>query len=281
MNMGLDVYLYSRTEQVANEAHEKAWDEWYEKYHDGEGTNRPEFTEEERETAKKAIPSYVMAEQVPSQVKADHLFNRRYLRSSYNESGFNRAVPDMVGQEHSLYWIFEPVRLDDQYEIELTTGSLPALAEAKERALQVAQEIRESDPIRATDAGGMIGPAEHMWHSLPSPEQVLDWFREEQADHKQKLANYAKEGKEPPEWIVDGGYTNAKGHILGFTKGLEILAATAGVNVLGQPTAILIYRLPEETRQDYVDSALITAEFCQEAMDLIERDGSCAMSWSG
>jgi len=43
----------------------------------------------------------------------------------------------------------------------------------------------------------------------------------------------------------------------------------------------LVYRASDGGFDSYVQAAEITAEFCDEAIALIERDGSCEMSWSG
>lgn len=258
--MGLDIYLYTRAQAEANERYEKASEAFYER------EDWP--SEEERTKAREALPPYETQTDVPSERHPDHLFNRRYLRSSYNNGGFESAVPDMVGENHGLYWIFEPVRLDDQYEVELTEASIPALETAKSRALQVADELRACDPLRTCDATAMVGPQDHLWSDWPSEDQVLTWFREERERHAASP-------------FGDGGYSNAKGTVFGFDRGMEVLALTAGRGVLGGPAAIAVFRLDDEVKQSYVASAEITAEFCDEAIGLIRKDGSCSMHWSG
>ena len=108
--MGLDVYLYSRAEQESDSTH-----------------------------------GDVVSEKYP-----EHLFNRRYLRSSYNGGGYNRAVPDFLADPDrpaaygSLDWIFEPVRVEpDEYETELTEALIPALEQAKARAIEAAEITAE------------------------------------------------------------------------------------------------------------------------------------------
>lgn len=261
--MGLDVYLYTKAQEEANAVHEKASDAYYER------EDWP--SEAEKEKAREALPPYEFVTSVPSQQHPDHLFNRRYLRSSYNGSGFERAVPEMVGQDHGLYWIFEPVKFADQYEVELTEASISALEEAKARALQVAQEIRECDPLRTTSVTAHLGHREHMWQTPPSEEQALAWYREEQVKNAGRSDLFGG----------GGGYSNAKGSILGFAEGLEILGVTIGQNILGMPSAILVFRMGREGLDSYVQSAEITAEFCDEAIALIRQDGSCSMHWSG
>src|ERR1700759_2932071 len=89
--MGLDVYLYPALDAAQNDASAKAEDAFY---------SRPDYdqlTKEERDAARAAYPPYAYARDVPSGLYPDHLCNRRYLRSSYNNGGFNHAVPEMIG----------------------------------------------------------------------------------------------------------------------------------------------------------------------------------------
>jgi hypothetical protein len=264
--MGLDIYLYTRQQQdadaVCDKAHSDYWEEW------GDKPDSPEKT-----AAHEAIPAYEGSTDVPSEHYPNHLFNRRYLRSSYNAGGFNRAVPDIVGEDHGLYWIFKPIigHNAEPYETELTTSHLSSLEDVKKRALQVADEIRQSNPLRTETATGMIGSAEHMWQELPDENQVLEWYRSEKAGHIDKLNPWGRD---------DYSYSNAKGTVLGFNKGVEVLAVTLGKSFMG-PAAVFVYRLGDEAKESYVQSAEIVAEFCDEAVDLINKDGSCFMHWSG
>ncbi len=279
--MGLVIYLYTKQEDEANNAHWQAWESYYQQW--GDKPDSPE-----KAAAREAVTPYRSSETVPSQRYPDHLFGRRYLRSSYNSGGFDNAVPDMVGADHGLYWIFEPVIGDnpEPYETHLTSENIGALEEVQKRALQVAEEIRTCDPLRTLSAHCTLGDGEWMWPHLPTEEQVLAWYREEQQRH---------EGRKDDTFE---GYSTAKGQVFGFTKGLEVLAVTVGANPLADfsammpagtlgasmgamPHAILVYRLDDEAKDSYIQSAEIVAEFCDEAVELIGRDGSCFMHWSG
>lgn len=266
--MGLDIYLYERAHHDQNEQHEREWSALYERKDAGE------ITEAEYDELRKQITQYASHIDAPSERYPDHLFNRRYLRSSYNDGGFNHAVPDFLGTSGdaeypgargSLYWIFEPMAREwDGDEGILTADDIDKLRASKVRALEVADELRKCDPLRVMSEGLMIGPAEHMWHEPPTEAEVLAWYRAEKERHAT--------GDRP-----DGGYSNAKGMVFGFEKGLEVLAVAVGRQLFG-PGAILVYR---QDVTSYVESAEITAEFCDEAISLIERDGSCCLSWSG
>ena len=221
--MGLDVYLYSKAEAASEDyAHED----------------------------------------VPSEKYPDHLFNRRYLRSSYNGSGFNSAVSDFIGGDSDLYWIFEGVKRDEHEEAALTAESIPALEEAKDRALSVAERLRNCDRLRSMAVSpGLIGEAAHLWSELPSASDVLDWYRSEDASNRH---------------LPD--YSCAKGTV--YRDGFTILAITAGRDWYTTPVPIIVYRADTETLDSYVQSAEITAEFCDEAISLIQRDGEAQIFWS-
>lgn len=260
--MGLDIYLCSRDQAAANDAHAAASNVVYGR------SDYDQLTDAQRDDLHKAIPPYAPSGDVPSERYPDHLFNRRYLRSSYNGGGFNRAVTDFVGADHDLYWIFEPMGREwDGDDGIITETDVPALRKARKRAEQVADELRAADPLRVMSESPMLGDRDHMWSRLPGEHEVLAWYRDEKARHADR---------------ADGdGYANAKGLVLGFAKGLEVLAVTLCRDVLGRPAAAVVYRPDGETVESYVQSAEIVVEFCDEAIALIERDGSARMSWSG
>jgi hypothetical protein len=260
--MGLDIYLYTREQFEANERHDLASNAFY------EWDDYDSLSDDERNRLSAEIPEYKHYEDVPSARYPDHLFNRRYLRSSYNDGGFNRAVPDLTGTDHGLYWIFAPLGREwDGDSGVLITDDLPRLREAQKRAEQVVGELLSCDPIRVLSETPVLGEREHMWSSLPDEDQVLAWYRDEKAQHGSRGD--------------DGGYSNDKGLVLGFSRGLEVLAVTLGVDLLGRPAAILVYRQEKESLDSYVQSAEIVVEFCDEAVALVERDGSAQMVWSG
>ena len=265
--MGLDIYLHTRAYAEAEKVYDDAWEAIYNRFEKGE------ISDEERKRLNSRLepPPRENADAITaSAINPEHLFNRRYLRSSYNGGGFNRAVPDFLGDESAtLYGIFAPLsgateEPDSRY---LTAADIPALRESRERALDVAKRLGDCDPLRVDDANGMVGPG-HLWNRPPTAEDVLAWYREEAEKHAEM----------PPGAGFDS-YSNAKGVVLGFDKGLEILAVTVGVDLLGRPCALFVYR--STAVQSYIESAQITAEFCEEAIALIERDESVYMIWSG
>jgi len=257
--MGLDIYLYTREQAERNAAYEKASNEVFE---DGpDGKSRWDAMSETERDAWRAENDYSCSITVPSEKYPDHLFNRRYLRSSYNGGGFNRAGPHLIGAGHGAYWIFEPMGREwDGDEGTLTADDIDKLRASKARALEVAESLRNCDRLRVLSVSpNMFGqPPRH------TDDEALRMYRQKVADGQIK---------------PDGWWSSAEMDVFG--DGLTILAAIPGAATFGVPGVHLIYRAADEGFDSYVQSAEIVAEFCDEAISLIERDGSCSMSWSG
>lgn len=261
--MGLDIYLRTSNYAAASDARDQAWNEVY------DSGRWNEMNEQEKDAWRAANP-WPESGETASEQYPDHLFNRRYLRSSYNGGGFNHAVPSLLGsptdetypnQRGSLYWIFEPMGREwDGDEGTLTADDVDKLRESKARALQVADELRKSDRLRVMTA------SPNMFSEPPTTtdDEALAKYREAVAA-----------GRIRP----DGWWSNAEMDVFG--EGLTVLAAIPGKATFGIPGVHLIYRQADEGFESYIQSAEIVAEFCDEALGLIERDGSCSMSWSG
>jgi hypothetical protein len=264
--MGLDVYLLEKEFREAENAYNAAWESLYER--------EDSISEEEFEAERNKIGEMPGAEsrpEVPSHEYPKHLFNRRYLRSSYNDSGFNRAVPKFLGRKDvSLDGLFEPVIGDgSDYEYELTQDDIPGLEEVRRRATKVARDLAGCDPLQVSSEGSIfVGDRENFWPEVPTEDQVLAWFREQKQIYADQKPTFFGEG-----------FSSAKGTVFGFKEGLEVLAIAQGRDVLGRPCPIIVYR--SKGLDTYVQSAEIVAEFCDEAIELIKRDGGAYIIWSG
>lgn len=258
--MGLDVYLYEKAHHEQNAKHDREWEAlWARK-------DRGEITEAEYDDLRKTITQYASSEDVPSAINPGHLFNRRYLRSSYNASGFNSIAENISG--HGLYWIFEPLDAEfDGWDGVLGLEHIEPLTRCRERALQVAEEFGSWDRLRVIEFDApLLGGRDHQWSKPPTKDQVLAWGREELTRERS----------------MSGGYSCAKGEV--FPEGLELLAITLGTPAFAFRSSIAafgVYRADDDSVEHYTQSALITAEFCEEAIALIERDEAAYMSWSG
>jgi len=261
--MGLDISLYTNAEREASKAHEAAWDDVY------DSGRWAAMTKAQQDEWRAANPYPDRDRDHPSERYPDHLFNRRYLRSSYNGGGFNHAVPEMLGtsganaeypnERGSLYWIFEPIGREwDGDEGILTRDDIPKLLESKARAELIAEELRKADRLRVFTA------SPNMFSAPPetSDNDALRMYREHVAE------------REPEGW-----YSSRDMDVFG--GGITILAAIPGKATFNIPGVHLIYRAADEGFESYVQSAEIVAEFCEEAIALISVDGSCEMSWSG
>jgi hypothetical protein len=305
--MGLDVYLYTREQGAANDAHNAASNAFYE---------RPDYdslTKEQRDEIRATIPPYASSTDVPSERYPEHLFNRRYLRSSYNGGGFDRAVPDFLGdRDATLDGIFEGVWEADRdvlvtaevvdpdaaLSTELAVIETPrseeeddragdpggvidgrhvaALAEAKRKALDIAERLRNSDRLRVlTVSPNQFGGTDFL---KVDDDAALRIYREH-------MAKRVDAGRAPFD-DDDGWYSCREIEYVFGKGGATFLAAIVGAEKQffsdnPWPAMHLIYRAEGDGFDSYVASAEITAEFCDEAIGLIERDGSAYISWSG
>ncbi|WP_055566024.1 hypothetical protein [Streptomyces atriruber] len=254
--MGLDIHLYTAAQQKQNHAWEKASEEFY----DRERTDAEKAAFREQWT-------YTCATDVPSEKHGEGtLNNRRYLRSSYNGSGFNSAVPQVLGRESSYYWIFEGIQPDQEPEIELTEASIPALEAARGRAEEIAAELRAMEaPVKVAT----VGPNLFSGSAAITEDGALSWYREQVQKAQEKNSPFG-----------ENGWSNRDGHFYGGNP-LEVVAAVPGVGLLGEPGVHLIFKMNDETTESYAQSADIVAEFIEEAIELIREDGAVHMHWSG
>lgn len=260
--MGLDVYLLEKETEERADARNKQWNELYERKKKGE-IDEEEYKRLAAESPWEPYPT------VESKYGADHLYNRRYLRSSYNGGGFNWAVPELINEPgKDLYWVFGDLDTD-QYPIELSGADIPALRHARKRALYLAKKLRdERHALRTMTVTSMFGDKEHLWKEPPTAEEALEWYREQLARGDSK---------------VGGSWSNARGTFLGSADeenaGIRVVGAVVGRDILGGPAAHLIYQDPDSV-EHYAECADITAEFCEEAIELVRRDGLAYIHWS-
>lgn len=266
--MGLDVYLYTKAEQLQNEASTKEEEDFY----------GPEWelyetkTEEERETFRANRQfSWVSNTDVPARAYPGEstLNNRRYLRSSYNGGGFNSAVSKFLGREATYEWIFsEAIGIrEHEYDKWWTEEDIPALKIAHERALEVAYDLRALElPLSVLTVSGNM-------FSAPSTLQdtdALTWAKAE-----------AEKESEAMKFFGGGGWENGTGHYFTTDSPLRVVAAVPGQDIFGKPAVHLVYRPEDGVTESYIQSAIIASEFAEEAIELIREDGSCYVSWSG
>lgn len=266
--MGLDVYLYTREQAEQNDRHGKASEAFY-----GDPAYES-WDEDERKRRRADMPEYAHMTDVPSEKHPEHLFNRRYLRSSYNGSGFNSAVPELLGDETTdLYSIFAALfdvagKPDTDALGWLYSEHVEALGHCRDRALDVAERLRSIErPLRVLTVSA----------NQLSGTGFLDY------DEQDALRIYREA---VGRGMTSDGWASSRDLTTFGAEGDTFLAAVPGgermfFNEQRWPAVHLIYRMSDDTLASYVASAEITAEFCVEAIHLIEQDGSAYMSWSG
>ena len=196
------------------------------------------------------------------------MFNRRYFRSSYNQTVFYQAVPLLLDDpKTTLNSLFSPVfppNFDFGDYIIWTSSDIDGLINIAVSANEIAERLKNCDKLVVSSVNSMISNSvKHFWQKPPNRDEALSWVRSELAEFK----DYES-------------YSAAKGAI--FADGITIVGVVSSVSdFMSEPKTHLVYRMDDEVLQTYVDSAKIVAEFCEEAISLIESDGSCVVSWSG
>lgn len=248
--MGLDIYLHDRGRNLhfGEDENGKIPEKWY---------------EQDRSQAK-------------SQKYSDHYCERTYLRSSYNGSGFDRVVGNLIGE--SFYTIFGPEIPDgalnpdypdepDYYvdkRIPTVEGRKELLRKALVRAREVTAKLKAVEmPLSAMaiDAEGFEPPVDE--------EEAIKKVTEEYKRHQEHLAQHP----DRKDWI-GGWYSNRSGHYFFGDKQLEVIAAFPTVDILGRRAVMLV------SKRDitwYIQAAEITEEFIEYALTLDDP----RISWSG
>lgn len=264
--MGLDVYLYryedyEATKALENEADAystQLWNEAGKTYgenipadiQDQLSANTKEWNEEHGLDEWGEVKSVVKQSiKLPSTRWPDHLFKIGYFRSSYNDSGFNPVVKNLIGKD--LYWIFQVDR--DDYHVR------PDWRAALERANQLADELVAQPQIGAFD----VSPTNLF---DPKPADI-----DEAAAIKTYLEQAARD-----QSPFGGSWSNKDGHFFP-NKPLRVLALVNGVDCFNRPAIIVVH---EKDLSSYVESARIVVETCQYVLDTGEPEKH-VLHWSG
>lgn len=200
-------------------------------------------------------PDYVSRdEHMDSKKHPDHLFKRDYLRSSYNDSGFNSAVGALIGDD--LYSIFAPVGANlDEYDLRPTDKQL---LECRKNAIRTLNKLRKAPALGATFERAV---------SLRPQDGII-------VNDEQAIATYLKEtNRDKDPFGEGGGWSNAKG-VFYPTEPLEVHAIMPGKGILGDTGVWIVYKKDLDW---YIQACEIVVEFIEEALSHPER----TMTWSG
>ena len=254
--MGLDVYLYKYDDYVTTTALEGAATAFSDATWNRLTGSRKyeELSQSEKDAARGAVKTYYAERglseygedearkrkiRMDSATYPDHLFKVGYLRSSYNEGGFDRVVGNAIG-----------VRLSDIFQTDGRYEFQPDWPLAREIAVDVCRRLRAAPHRRVTtvDAANLFG-------------------KPLRADAAEALRIYAEEMSKPH--LFDGSFSCHAGAFFG-KEGVTVLAAIAGVGVLGNPVVHLIYE--DHDFDWYIHAAEIVLETIDCVLAQPDRD---------
>lgn len=193
-------------------------------------------------------------EEVKSDKHPDHLCNKTYLRSSYNDAGFNKVVRDLTGKD--LWWVFEEVLGGDDHNLpdtayDGTPVNVKAWLTARSRAVELLNHLKECGNIRVCSHSptNIFKPEAKSVDS----EKALEIYREHLDSHANRESPYS--------------YSNGKGLFLCEGDELTVHALINGKDALGQPTVHIIYSADISW---YIEAAEVVVEFIDHALSMEE-----------
>lgn len=209
----------------------------------------------------------------------EHMCNRSYLRSSYNEGGFNSVVGKLIGKE--LYYIFGMAfdgasQMPGYVEYDEETGEggwwVPTpeqLQGCRERALEVVAELGAIlRPLRCFDQP--IYPFNDNIKPLSATE-AIQYVYDQITKQQESYDKLTDEQKASGMW--GGAFSNGQGHFF-LDEPIKIVATVQGQNVLGAPCVHVVY-------EDDITYYIQTAEIVVEMIDTMLANPGARMSWSG
>lgn len=260
--MGLDVYLYKYKNFKKTREVEDKYEEESDKIYASFG-GYDEMTDEDKDKARglclKLKEELNLDEFAPTNIELDskkypeHMFKVGYFRSSYNSSGTNRVLKDLIGMD--LYTIFNP---NDDYHIKPNWSS--ALISAKKAVDKLKLFKQKNGNIMAVETEN---PFMKLDPSAPkNNHEVLNLFLEE----KKKKSAF-------------DSYSNSKGSFF-FGSPLKTLAFISGFDYLGNKTVYLVCEGDDDNLDWYIQALEIVVETCEYVLSQEDSD-KYYLHWSG
>jgi hypothetical protein len=262
--MGLDIYLHyyddyekaQRLEAEYEAESDKVWAKYPQKYEQMTDAQkeecRAETTAIKQRLGLDGFGCYPNTEiKNPSAKYPDHYFKVGYFRSSYNESGINRVMGNLIGK-----------RLEDIFPESKDYEFRPDWAGAKSRAESILAEFRQA----IEKEGAYRVSTVSAFNSFSGPQKV---------DAKQALELFMQEKARHPN---GGGYENLNG-VFTVAEPMQVSAAVCGVDALGTPCLHLIYKA-DDGLEWYAHALEIVIETCDFALAHPEKE-KLYMRWSG
>lgn len=180
------------------------------------------------------------------------------LRSSYNSSGFNNAVPRLLTDDSASYYSIFSEMLEGSDM--LFIDDLGQLERASEKAALIYERLL--DPTRKYTS--LTADAEYFTgKSDVTSIEAIKTFYEVEEGHDGAWSDFS----------------NREGDF--FMNGMTIYGAIPGRNVLGKPCVHLIIEVSPESRMFYANEVdVLIREFIPTMRSTIELDGSVGMIWS-
>lgn len=263
--MGLDISIYTKEQHEADQKYYAAYD-----------IEEDAAREEAIDVARKERESIPQEDNDPvSDFYPEHYMNKRYLRSSYNDSGFNQVVPRITGDPQATFdgifanvpWNIENEEDDDGYPGGgLGPDALPALDAAMQKAKEIADKLRSCPPydVRFSSKNPFLQAAD----GAQSPEAALRVALEEIDRFSNSDSSF-------------GNFSNRNGEFF-LSSPLRVVAIIPGVQWSGEGMYTVYETESEDPEENYYyQAAIITMEFIQELIDIINRDQYVYVSWSG
>ncbi len=177
-----------------------------------------------------------------------------YLRSSYNEGGFNSWAKRYI-EGKDFYYIFQPKDTGDAWIP--TPEEWDEMAKRAEEALQLA--------LKAKDLPYLIG-VHFFIDTFETEADCLKAYLEDEALHKGR-----PEGSPGFEW-----YSNHKGEFF-MEKSPTVMAVMNCKNVIGGKEVVLVCKPEKETHQYYID--LLTNDV--PSFIKLGKEKNAKIEWSG
>lgn len=254
--MGLDITLYKcknkemyiAKENQGEEISESVWESKMKEFgvedYDNLTDGQKEIIRDEVKTRYKEIgldedgsPIDIKMErdEEASERHPGHLFQRGYFRSSYNPSGINSVLPQYLGEDITLYTIFNKGE-DDEYYF---TPDWQAAKENVVEAISMLKEKMKDTLYRTTSESFFHGAAVH------SEGEALFLFNK----HKERQSTLSN-------------YFSGEGAFF-LEEPLKLSALIPGKDILKNPCVYLVY---EDTAAEHYLQSL---EIVEETIDYV------------
>jgi len=253
--MGLDVYLYKYTqfaeriaaEQAREERHEANWQAMQNgrKYEDlSESEKESVRAKNEAEDAANPLPGTTEKIEIPSAKHPEHYFKVGYLRSSYNDSGINNILRNLLGKDKDLHSIFDVTREDYHVRPDWQTAKDKALA----LLVEFNRHVEENGFMCVMDVthNAFIDPRQ----TPGSEKEALDIFARLR---REQMGRRDGEG---------GNFSNRDGHFFFSGDGFKVRALLPGRYKSFAGEQLATYVVYEGEADWYRQALEITIEMC-------------------